>query len=160
MYAICMYTHTHTRVFSDYTLYPCALPLVYSHLPPTLMPTTPRTHQSPSQIHDIWFLLLWSYLVWPSMTICATIGLGLPTGTWWGHQWVHNWRWWIILSLNLSVVNSSRVGDGSPPQALLLQTNIQRPFLMQTQCQGCCCEFGPCGWIFPRGKPLQPSSVF
>lgn len=74
--------------------------------------------------------LIFTFVIWFSlaMAIFVSIGLGLPTGTWWGHWWVHNWRWWIILSLNLSVGNSSRVGDGSP-QTLLLPTKLSKgPF--------------------------------
>lgn len=106
--------------------------------------------------------LIFTFVIWFSlaMAIFVSTGLGLPTGTWWGHWWVHNWRRWIILSLNLSVGNSSRVGDGSPPGPAPADKTIQRPFLLQSQCQGCCCEFHPCGWVFPRWRVLLPSSVF
>lgn len=51
---ICMQSISYmVCVCSDYTLHSCAHPLIYSYLSPTLMATTPRTHQSPSQIHDI-----------------------------------------------------------------------------------------------------------
>lgn len=126
MYAIYI---IYVRVFWLYLapmFIPSSTPI--SLLPLRPPPLTPRTHQSPSQIHDIWFF---SFVIWFSlaMAIFATTGLGLPMGTWWGHWWVHNWRQWIILLLNLLVVNSSRVGDGSP-QTLLLPTKLSKgPFL-------------------------------
>lgn len=154
-----LYMHTCTHICCVFWLY---LAPMWSSPHLLLAPSYPYAHypsyspvSSPDTRHLIFTFVLWFRL---AVAIFATTGLGLPMGTWWGHQWVHNWRQWIILLLNLFVVNSSRVGDGSP-QALLLQT-IQRPFLMRTQCGGCCCEFHPWGWVFPRGRLLLPSSVF
>lgn len=77
-----------------------------------------------------------------SLPIAKVHGLVLSTddhwiGTiieaWWHQQWVHNWRQWITLSLNLSMAKQWEIGPQSPSPIHVWRADT--PTLVQTQCR-------------------------
>lgn len=62
------------------------------------------------------------------------IGLELPFGAWWGHQWAPNWRQWPSLSLNLSVASMSRLKARALGSPSFIQTGLW-VLLVQVQCE-------------------------
>ena len=85
---VCNLYHICVCVFWLYLAPMCPSPHLLSLSYPSA--TTPRSHQSPSQIHDIWFLLLWSDLVWPWPSL-QPLDWDYPRERGGGHWWVHNW---------------------------------------------------------------------